>query len=729
MMEQILLRSGPFDGLREIGGFGQPLHALYPQIRAVLAGVLTPAGDLLAEPVVDRVNNRIDWYTEGDPEEPPIVLSDLPEEQRQAIRAQLNAGLERGRELAEQYATVTDARQNQLGAILRAVLATPAETEVFVVNGRPVVVGWGFTPDRPWAEPVSAVESTLVSPGSLKPHRDVVIPEVPMPEQRNPTSLDATPVESEVRTEALPDSVPSPTEPLDAPSVTLQPESPTESLDAPSVTLQPESESEPKSPEPLPVASSPEPKPPELPPELPVLSQTESTVSTSSPSLAQASPESESAPPVWMANPSLTDAPETVGPLRYVVVGSWGFWSVFALAVLLVLGALGLRYWQASTIGQVAIVPGLSGTPDSDALAEAQRIETELRDRLEQGLARLTEQRKQCRLSTGAESSTLTVGSGEPGNTESTLPVEPSAVEGSRHTVKIPPVADADPHLSSPVSTSAPNVPNIPNVPNVPSGDRGSEKPVVAAPPATPAEAATAPKNPLTETPSDTLESAITAPSVASDDAQSRRSSPTGRQTPDKTGVAPVATATNPSSGKAAQSRSLEEELSRESSQPLPSSSHSAPPLEPPPVKSEPTPEERREFAQRMSAAGAVTGEITVTLLWNSHSDLDLVVTCPAGQSLDYQNPAECGGTLDVDANTARDKLQDRPMENVFWPSGQAVPGTYRIAVRYLPRKDEQSPQETSFQVRLGRDGRESVFKGKIRPNTVVPVTDFRVEH
>lgn len=36
--EQILLSSSSFDGMRETGGFGQPLHTLYPQIRAVLVG-------------------------------------------------------------------------------------------------------------------------------------------------------------------------------------------------------------------------------------------------------------------------------------------------------------------------------------------------------------------------------------------------------------------------------------------------------------------------------------------------------------------------------------------------------------------------------------------------------------------------------------------------------------------------------------------------------------------
>lgn len=146
------------------------------------------------------------------------------------------------------------------------------------------------------------------------------------------------------------------------------------------------------------------------------------------------------------------------------------------------------------------------------------------------------------------------------------------------------------------------------------------------------------------------------------------------------------------------------------------------------PVKAEPTPEERREFASRMSAAGAATGEITVTLLWNSPGDLDLVVRCPSGQQLDYRNPAACNGALDVDANAARASLSDRPVENAFWPAGQATPGSYEIAVRYAPRKDEQNPRETPFQVRLIRGGQESVFKGKVQPGVVTPVTTFTVE-
>lgn len=171
--------------------------------------------------------------------------------------------------------------------------------------------------------------------------------------------------------------------------------------------------------------------------------------------------------------------------------------------------------------------------------------------------------------------------------------------------------------------------------------------------------------------------------------------------------------------------RTLEEELG--GSQP----SAVAPPLaesaSEPPVLAESTPEERQEFTSRLSATGAATGEITATLLWDGNADLDLVVRCPSGQTLDYLTPRGCGGTLDVDANAARDSLSEKPVENIFWPAGQTAPGAYKIAVRYEPRKDERNPQPVPFQVRLIRDSQEKVFKGTIRPRRILPIANFTV--
>jgi len=171
--------------------------------------------------------------------------------------------------------------------------------------------------------------------------------------------------------------------------------------------------------------------------------------------------------------------------------------------------------------------------------------------------------------------------------------------------------------------------------------------------------------------------------------------------------------------------RTLEEELG--SSRPSIVAPPLAEPVSEPPVPAEPTPEERQEFTRRLSATGGVTGEITATLLWDGNADLDLVVRCPSGQTLDYLTPQGCGGTLDVDANAARDNLSGKPVENIFWPADQAAPGAYKITVRYEPRKDERNPRPVPFQVRLIRDSQEQVFKGTIRPRKTLSIADFTV--
>lgn len=680
MVEQILLSSSSFDGLREIGGFGQPLHALYPQIRAVLASELEPdAAWLLAEPVVDRANNRIDWYTEGDPEEQPVALNDLPEERRQPLRARIDDLLGRGRELAERYATAKEVRQHRLGAILRAVLATPAETGVFLVNGRLVLTGWGFTPDRPWSESAGSPDSAMAASRSIEPPRDVVVPEIPMPEL---TSTEPQPV-----------------------------------------------------PPPAPL----EPAPPELPPELPPTPQTQPVPPVAaveaSPVQSEEKPPLEPEPaPVAATMDSLSvEKAEPASPLRYVVVGSTGFWSVFALAVLLALGAAIFSHWRSPTLDRIAVAPAPSDEENAGALADALQTEAELRARLEQALARLAERRGQCRPPVEADASAPTTNAQERSDMGTGLvpPAESRSMEiSSSDIVAVPVVAPDAETRPVPDRTTPPAGREVAST--VPDEGHAGQKPVAAAVPAA-ERAAVRAGGAIAKEPGALEAAIVTAPTTPSGDAQPRKMTPapTELNPPDGVRSPPVAAAPNPPTSEPSLARTLEEQLSgelnrssRPSVQPVPGST----PAESPPVKSAPTLEERREFDQRMSAAGAATGEITVTLLWNSHGDLDLVVNCPTDRQLDYRNPAECGGTLDVDANTARDKLQDRPVENVFWPAGKAMSGTYRIAVRYVPRKDEQSPRETSYQVRLSRGGQESVFKGTIRPGAIVPVTGFTVE-
>ncbi len=76
------------------------------------------------------------------------------------------------------------------------------------------------------------------------------------------------------------------------------------------------------------------------------------------------------------------------------------------------------------------------------------------------------------------------------------------------------------------------------------------------------------------------------------------------------------------------------------------------------------------------------TGDVQVTLRWNTTDDLDLYVKDPAGDEVYYGNPAVAsGGQLDVDANLGCVEQMAEPVENIFWPTGGGVPGDYVVTV------------------------------------------------
>ena len=72
------------------------------------------------------------------------------------------------------------------------------------------------------------------------------------------------------------------------------------------------------------------------------------------------------------------------------------------------------------------------------------------------------------------------------------------------------------------------------------------------------------------------------------------------------------------------------------------------------------------------------TGDVQVTLRWNTNDDLDLIVVDPAGNIVDFGSPTSpSGGQLDVDANGFCQTQSFAPVENIFWPTGSAPDGEY----------------------------------------------------
>lgn len=84
------------------------------------------------------------------------------------------------------------------------------------------------------------------------------------------------------------------------------------------------------------------------------------------------------------------------------------------------------------------------------------------------------------------------------------------------------------------------------------------------------------------------------------------------------------------------------------------------------------------------------TGDVAFRLRWESDlADLDLSVQEPEGTWVNFMfRRSKAGGFLDVDCHASPRDICKHPVENVYWPTGQAPEGRYRFRVRlfqFLP--------------------------------------------
>ena len=121
------------------------------------------------------------------------------------------------------------------------------------------------------------------------------------------------------------------------------------------------------------------------------------------------------------------------------------------------------------------------------------------------------------------------------------------------------------------------------------------------------------------------------------------------------------------------------------------------------------------------------TGDVQITLLWDGFNDLDLIVLDPFGEEIYHNNRSSTsGGQLDVDSNrVCEQNVTSNPVENIFWPIGDAPTGSYQISVNYYERCTG-SDLVTPFYVRLLVDGQIFEYEGEVSiVDEIVVVTSF----
>jgi hypothetical protein len=118
---------------------------------------------------------------------------------------------------------------------------------------------------------------------------------------------------------------------------------------------------------------------------------------------------------------------------------------------------------------------------------------------------------------------------------------------------------------------------------------------------------------------------------------------------------------------------------------------------------------------------------VQISLTWNAPVDLDLHVTDPLGNLINFRSDDSIEGALDLDSN-ASCNIDHINAENISWPAGSEPPGTYAVHVNLY---DACGEQDVSYQVAVRACDTEETFSGTIRAGEADPdgigrkITDF----
>ncbi len=120
------------------------------------------------------------------------------------------------------------------------------------------------------------------------------------------------------------------------------------------------------------------------------------------------------------------------------------------------------------------------------------------------------------------------------------------------------------------------------------------------------------------------------------------------------------------------------------------------------------------------------TGDIQVTLTWQSDVDLDLHVIEPSGDDIYSADiTSETGGWLDRD-NLCSDEWPVGEPENIYWPAGSAPSGRYTVQVDYYSTCSDSGT--VLYTVRVLINGKSNTYTGLIsEEDGIISVTTFDI--
>ncbi len=132
------------------------------------------------------------------------------------------------------------------------------------------------------------------------------------------------------------------------------------------------------------------------------------------------------------------------------------------------------------------------------------------------------------------------------------------------------------------------------------------------------------------------------------------------------------------------------------------------------------------DFDDRLARTGGQSGDIQISLIWNSYDDLDLHCIDPSAEEIYFGNKrSSSGGELDVDMN-AGSANSNQPIENIFWPKRGAPRGNYKIYVKFYRKKSTLT--KVAFKIAINIKGEIRKYDGVIElEGQKREITQFRI--
>ncbi len=160
-------------GVRPLGVRGDPLHAVAGQLLAVIRRRLGDGpADLLAEPQLRETGDGIDWYAARTG--PVRRFADLDEGERADVLHTIEGHLAAIRTLGAQLRASPGEEARLIGRSLELATARPSDDFVYVVDGQPVIVAWGYE-----AEDAAGLQAFAPPPVPVAPRPAAILSSAP----------------------------------------------------------------------------------------------------------------------------------------------------------------------------------------------------------------------------------------------------------------------------------------------------------------------------------------------------------------------------------------------------------------------------------------------------------------------------------------------------------------------------------------------------------------------